>query len=99
MIAVSFPQSNIVLGKDQPEYEALPAFCQMQEVIVPNGPNDPQLAIITKMVPWSMTCCFELNREEIDEIVRTGKLWHTQQVFGGSFQPISMSTQNPFIES
>lgn len=89
MIAVTFPQSNIVLGKDQPEYEALPAYCQMQEIIVPNQPGDPKMAIMTKLVPWSMTCCFQLNKEEIDEIIRTGVLWHTQQA-------ISMSTQNPF---
>lgn len=43
-----------------------------------------------------VTCCFELSREEIDEIVRTGKIWHTQWTFGNLFQPIRMSTQNPF---
>jgi hypothetical protein len=43
-----------------------------------------------------MTACFQLNKEEIDEIVRTGKLWYTQYTFGHLFQPVSMSTQNPF---
>ena len=43
-----------------------------------------------------MTACFELNKEEIDEIIRTGKIWHTQMLFGANFQPIIMSTQNPF---
>lgn len=96
MIAVDFPQRNVMLAEEQEEYETLPVFCEYKEIIVPNKPSDPQLAIMTKVVPWSMTCCFELNKEEIDEIVRTGKLWHTQMLYGHNFQPISMSTQNPF---
>lgn len=96
MIAVDFPQRNLMLAEDQPEYETLPVFCEMKEVIVPNKPNDPQMAIMTQTVPWTMTACFELNKEEIDEIVRTGRLWHTQCLFGGKFQPIMMTTQNPF---
>ncbi|HEY8690543.1 MAG TPA: hypothetical protein VIM07_15005 [Chitinophagaceae bacterium] len=98
MIAVDFPQRNLMLAEDQPEYETLPVFCEMKEVIVPNKPNDPQLAIMTKNVPWTMTAYFALNKEEIDEIVRTGKIWHKQCLFGGDFQPIMMSTQNPFEE-
>jgi hypothetical protein len=98
MIAVDFPQRNLMLAEEQPEYETLPVFCEMKEVIVPNKPNDPQMAIMTKTVPWSMTACFELNKEEIDEIVRTGRIWHTQYTFGSTFQPIRMSTQNPFEE-
>lgn len=96
MIAVEFPQVNVMLAEDQPEYETLPVFCEYREIIVPNKPTDPQLAIMTKIVPWTMTACFELNKEEIEEIVRTGKLWHRQCVFGSNFQPIIMSTQNPF---
>jgi hypothetical protein len=57
------------------------------------------MAIMTKNVAWSMTACFELNKEEIDEIVRTGKIWHTQMLFGDQFQPILMTTQNPFVQT
>lgn len=97
MIAIDFPQRNVMLAEDQPEYETLPAFVQMQDIIVPNGPQDSQLAIMTKQVPWTMTACFQLNKEEIDEIVASGgKLWYTQCLFGNNFQPVSMSTQNPF---
>lgn len=97
MIAVDFPQRNVMLAEDQLEYETLPVFCEMKEIIVPNGPGDPQLAIMTKQVPWTMTACFELNKEEIDEIVATGKLWYRQCLYGGNFQPVMMSTQNPFL--
>lgn len=99
MLATDFPQRNIILAENQPEYEPLPAFCEYREyreVIIPNQPNDPQQAIITRIVPWSMTVCFQLNKEEIEEIVKTGKLWHTQMLYGNKFQPIFMTTENPF---
>lgn len=50
--------------------------------------NDP-------MVP--MTACFQLSPEELAEINATGKLWYTQSTFGNAFQPVRMSTRNPFI--
>ena len=99
MIAIDFPQRNLELAKDQPEYETLPVYCEMKEITMPNRPGDPQNALMTRSVPWSMTACFQLNKEEIDEIVRTGCLWYTQHLFGNNFQPISMSTQNPFEPS
>jgi len=42
------------------------------------------------------TCCFQLSPEELAEINETGCLWHTQLTFGQSFQPVRLSTQNPF---
>jgi hypothetical protein len=49
-----------------------------------------------EMVP--MTCCFQLTPEELAEINASGgKLWYTQSTFGHPFQPVRMSTQNPFI--
>lgn len=96
MLAVDFPERNMILAENQPEYEPMPVFCQMMDVMVPNKPNDPQLAIMYKTVPWSMTACFQLNKEEIDEIVKTGKVWYTQMLFGNNFQPVVLSTENPF---
>ena len=43
-----------------------------------------------------MTCCFQLSPEELAEINATGQLWYTQSTFGNSFQPVCLSTQNPF---
>lgn len=40
----------------------------------------------------SMTCCLELNKEEIDRIVQTGKLYFKQITGNGPFQPIMLST-------
>lgn len=93
MRAVKFDQANVNLAEGQDEYETLPIYAVIDEDGNPRrnkdgGLFDPQ---------GEMTCCFELNKEEIDEIVRTGKIWHTQLTFWQPFQPISMSTQNPFI--
>jgi hypothetical protein len=38
MIAVKFPEVNVMLAEDQPEYETLPVYCEMKEIIVPNKP-------------------------------------------------------------
>lgn len=43
------------------------------------------------------TACFELSPEEIAEINTTGRIWYTQLTFGNPFQPVRMSTQNPFV--
>lgn len=78
MQSVKFPQANIALAEDQPEYETL---------YVHHNADDKTGAV---------TACFELDKSEIAEIVRTGKIWYTQICFGELFQPISMSTKNPF---
>jgi hypothetical protein len=39
-----------------------------------------------------------LSEEEKAEIAATGKFWHTQITFGHPFQPMRLSTQNPFEE-
>lgn len=41
----------------------------------------------------SVTFCFELNKEELDEIQRTGKVYFKQLTGNGAMQPIAMSTQ------
>lgn len=78
MKAVEFPQVNVRIAENQPQYETLPAH------IV----DEPEGRIIT---------CFELTDEEIDEIVKTRKLWHVQLSFRQRMQPISLSTQKPFV--
>jgi hypothetical protein len=78
MKAITFPQVNLMLAEDQPEYETLPVH------VVAEDPTTP------------MTCCLELSPEEVEEIVRTGRIYHTQLTFGGPVQPIRMSVTNPF---
>lgn len=98
MKSVEFPQANIALAKDQPEYETLHVFAEFKDVersFVVEDNNDP-IQVEKQAIPWSMTACFELTDEEIEELVKTKRLWFTQMLFGNQFQPIRMSTQNPF---
>lgn len=92
MKAVDFPQRNVMLAEDQPEYETLPVHLETKEIIVPNGPHNP----MTKQIPWQMTACFELSDEEIAQIVANRKIWYKQCLFGHNFQPMVISTENPF---
>lgn len=40
----------------------------------------------------SVMFCFQLNKEEIDEIVKTGKIYMKQLTFNRPMNPVSMST-------
>lgn len=85
---VDFPQRNLMLAEDQPEYQTLPTHVEYREVNTPDGP---------KKIPWSMTCVYELSDEEISELIATRKLYYRQMLFGHQFQPIFMSTKDPFL--
>jgi hypothetical protein len=41
----------------------------------------------------SITFCFQLNKEELDEIARTGRIYFKQLTFNQPMQPIAMSTE------
>lgn len=99
MTSIKFPEANAALAKDQPEYQTLFVFVEMKDIPVKVPAADVHILgqERTKQVPWSMTACFELTDEEIEEMVRTKKLWFTQMTMGNLFQPVIMSTQNPFL--
>lgn len=39
----------------------------------------------------SVTFCFQLNKEEIDQILNTGEIYFKQLTFGAPMQPVAMS--------
>lgn len=41
----------------------------------------------------SVTFCFQLNKEELEEINKTGCIYFKQVTFGKAMQPVCMSTQ------
>ena len=54
-------------------------------------------AFISATDPYGkIVTCFELSEDEIEEVVKTGKLWHTQLGFQKPMQPILMTVKNPF---
>lgn len=92
MQAIEFPQQTDVLAKNQPQYIPLPVFVLPGERTI----KDEAGNITKEAVAYEMTACFLLDPEEIAEINATSKLWYTQCVFGNPFQPVRMSTRNPF---
>jgi len=42
-----------------------------------------------------VTCCFEFTDEEIEEITKTKKLWHSQLTALEPMQPILLATKKP----
>jgi hypothetical protein len=95
MKAVTFPEANINLAENQDEYNTLPAYCDVDEnkqpVQVDGKDRDPY---------GEMTVCFEadLTDAEIKDILLTRKIkvWYTGLTFGQGFQPMIMTTNNPF---
>jgi hypothetical protein len=85
MKAVKFKEANIQLAEDQPEYETLPIYMPGKNGVI----DDPE---------GHATFCMRLTKEEVREIVATHKIWITQLTFNNPFQPICMTTKNPFIQ-
>lgn len=73
-------------------------FPQQTDVLAKNQPQYTPLPVHvgSQDDSFPMTACFELSEEEKAEIAATGKLWYTQITFGHPFQPVHLSTQNPF---
>lgn len=98
MKSVTFPQVNLELAKDQEQYETLLVHAEIRKMPVDTGFKhaDKSPIIVEKDIAWSMTACFELSPEELEEVNRTGRIWYKQMLFGHNFQPLMMSTQSPF---
>ena len=88
MQPVDFPERNMMLAEDQPQYQTLPVFVDNRTIQTPEGP---------KPYAHSMTCVYELSDEEIAEITANRKLFYRQMLFGNQFQPIFLSTKDPFV--
>lgn len=73
-------------------------FTERTHMLAEDQPEYETLPVhINDSQECEFTSCFELTDEEIAEIVSTKKLWYTQLTFGNPFQPVRMSTQNPFV--
>lgn len=101
MRAITFPEVNLELAKDQPEYDTLPVYVHWQEKLLPVpehrrfvGGNTVEM----RKIAMEMVACFELTDEEVAEIVKTKKLWYRQMIFGNKFQPMNIFVDNPFVQ-
>lgn len=100
MKAVQFPQANIQLAESQDEYETLPIWMDVDEnkranmTLMADGSGNLSMQPTDTM--GQAVFCLELTPGEVHEIVSTHKIWVVQSTFWNTFQPIRMSTQNPF---
>lgn len=81
MKSITFPQANIELAKDQPEYNNLPAFHGQV------GSNHQETGFVFAM---------ELSEEELNKINQTKVIWFSQLTFGRKFHPFSAWAESPF---
>lgn len=82
MKAIEFEGVNVRIAEDQPEYQTLPARI---------GP----VPLMEGHDAMGATFCFELTPEELAEVNRTGRIWHTVVTFGQPLQPQSMTVEKP----
>lgn len=81
MKAIEFPEVNVRIAENQPEYETLPVNRTIRE-------DAPYFS--------NVTMCFELDEEERKQVAETGQIWHTVlQPNDALFHPIRMSTVKP----
>ena len=92
MKAIEFPQQHDILAKDQPEYLPLPVHYKTEPVKFKDADGNE----VVKDVVMEVTACFQLEAEEIAQVIATGELYYTQCVYGQKFQPVRMSVINPF---
>lgn len=73
-------------------------FPQQTHTLAENQPQYEPLPVhVGSTDAMPMTCCFQLSTEELAQINESGGvLWLTQLTFGESFQPVRLSTLNPF---
>jgi len=85
MKAIEFPEVNVRIAENQPEYETLPVhYCPDKET---NG------------YFHRATMCFELDEQERKQVAETGQIWHTVlQPQNTLFHPIMMSTTKPDLK-
>lgn len=76
MRLIEFPEQTVVVAKDQPEYEPLPAH--------QFGDREGRI-----------TCCWELTDDELAELLKTKRIWHTVMTFGGPLQPQLLTVEKP----
>lgn len=80
MKAIEFPEVNVRIAENQPEYQTIPANVKLIE-----GTNFKKV-----------TMCFELDEEERKQVAETGQIWHTVlQPFDTNFHPILMDITKP----
>lgn len=81
MEAITFPQANLELAKDQPQFNTLPAFHGQ----IGSTPEETGFVFAMK-----------LTDEEINKINHHKVIWFSQLTYGRKFHPFSAWAESPF---
>lgn len=84
MRAIDFPETKGIVLRAPEGYEG--------EVY--DLPYCPVLDIRGAIPIPMVTTCYELNKEEVDELIKTGKLWVS--FWGYTIPPVMLCVENPF---
>lgn len=67
-------------------------FEEVNVLIAEDQPQYETLPAYYNQNEGSITSCFELTEEELEEVKRTGKIYYKQMLFGNPMQPMSLAT-------
>lgn len=81
MVPCDFAESNLVLDKPP---SMTRDECTPLSVLYTKTADDKPVVI----------SCWKLTRDELDEIIRTGRVWLT--VYGSGMPPVALGTDKPF---
>lgn len=76
MKLIEFPEQTLVIAKDQPQYQPLPAY-RFQDR---RGKLEGRIA-----------CCWQLSWKERLQLLFTGRVWHQILTFNQPLQPQLLS--------
>lgn len=68
-------------------------FKERNVIIAKDQEDYRQLPAFWNTAEGSATFCFELNKEDLEQIQKTGKIWVKQLTFGNPMQPMNISTE------
>ena len=84
MRAIPFEEQNMVLAKEQPDYNQLP-------VHFTNPKDNPKTPV---------HFCMELDEADIQKLIENkGRIWFSQLTFCKPFNPIQVSLEKPDFNS
>lgn len=70
-------------------------FPEQTQILAKDQPQYQPIPIHYDPKYGAATSCFQLSDEEVEEIVRTRRIWNTQVTFGNPYHPIRMSVSKP----
>lgn len=85
MKSIKFPQVNTVIGAEQPEYEPVNAYVGN----IGAGEVESTGVIV----------CYQLDEEEVQSVLKHGKIWYSQLTFGAPMHPMYLDVREDIFST